>query len=90
MIKGVRNVRVKSTDASLFEMVSEECSELSHVSLKLARYLRREQLVSETFDPDSAISNFEAGRYNPGLYFLYRYAKACNKTMHITFEDRKD
>lgn len=56
--KGVRNVRVKSTDASLFEMVSEECSELSHVSSKLARYLRREQPVSETFDPDSAISNF--------------------------------
>lgn len=56
--KGVRNVRVKSTDASLFEMVSEECSELSHVSSKLARYLRREQPVSGTFDPDSAISNF--------------------------------
>ena len=36
------------------------------------------------------ISNFEAGRYNPGLYFLYRYAKVCNKTMHITFEDRED
>lgn len=56
--KGVRNIRVKSTDASLFEMVSEECSELAHVSSKLARYLRREQPVSEAFDPDSAISNF--------------------------------
>lgn len=89
LIKGVRNVRVKSTDASLFEMVSEECSELSHVSLKLARYLRREQLVSETFDPDSAISNFVEEFSDVVLTSLVAAAPFVNEEIIIKNVQRK-
>lgn len=87
--KGVRNVRVKSTDASLFEMVSEECSELSHVSSKLARYLRREQPVSETFDPDSAISNFVEEFSDVILASLVAAAPFVNEEIIIKNVQRK-
>ena len=87
--KGVRNVRVKSTDASLFEMVSEECSELSHVSSKLARYLRREQPVSETFDPDSAISNFVEEFSDVVLASLVAAAPFVNEEIIVKNVQRK-
>lgn len=87
--KGVRNVRVKSTDASLFEMVSEECSELSHVSSKLARYLRREQPVSETFDPDSAIFNFVEEFSDVILASLVAAAPFVNEEIIIKNVQRK-
>ena len=87
--KGVRNVRVKSTDASLFEMVSEGCSELSHVSSKLARYLRREQPVSETFDPDSAISNFVEEFSDVILTSLVAAAPFVNEEIIIKNVQRK-
>lgn len=48
----------KCEQASLFEMVAEECSELSHVSSKIARYLRKDQPVSEDFNIMSAFTNF--------------------------------
>ena len=53
-----REIAYKCEQASLFEMVAEECSELSHVSSKIARYLRKDQPVSEDFNIMSAFTNF--------------------------------
>lgn len=53
-----REISYNCEQASLFEMVAEECSELSHVSSKIARYLRKDQPVSEDFNVMSAFTNF--------------------------------
>ena len=53
-----RAISYNCEQASLFEMVAEECSELSHVSSKIARYLRKDQPVSEDFNIMSALTNF--------------------------------
>lgn len=53
-----REISYNCEQASLFEMVAEECSELSHVSSKIARYLRKDQPVSEDFNIMSAFTNF--------------------------------
>ena len=53
-----REILYNCEQASLFEMVAEECAELSHVSSKIARYLRNDQPVSEDFNVASAFTNF--------------------------------
>lgn len=53
-----REISYNCEQASLFEMVAEECAELSHVSSKIARYLRKDQPVSEDFNIMSAFTNF--------------------------------
>lgn len=42
-VRTEREISYNCEQASLFEMVAEECSELSHVSSKIARYLRGDQ-----------------------------------------------
>lgn len=41
-----------TTEASRYEQVAEECTELAHVAQKLARYLRGEQPMASDFDPE--------------------------------------
>lgn len=45
-------IRSHTTEASRYEQVAEECTELAHVAQKLARYLRDEQPVADDFDPE--------------------------------------
>lgn len=40
-----------SSEASRYEMLAEEAQELAHAAQKMARYLRDEQPVAESFDP---------------------------------------
>lgn len=53
-----REISYNCEQASSFAMVAEECAELSHVSSKIARYLRKDQPVSEDFNIMSAFTNF--------------------------------
>lgn len=53
-----REISYNCEQVSLFEMVAEEAAELSHVSSKNARYLRKDQPVSEDFNIMSAFTNF--------------------------------
>lgn len=53
-----KEISYNCEQASLFEIVAEECSELSHVSSKIARYLRKDQPVSEDFNIMPAFTNF--------------------------------
>ena len=57
-VRAEREISYNCEQASLFEMVAEECSELSHVSSKIARYLRKDQPVNEDFNIMSALTNF--------------------------------
>lgn len=52
--------------------------------------LTQSDLAKKMKTTQSRISYFETCRDNPSITWLNRYAKACNKTMHITFEDRED
>lgn len=45
-------IRANTSEASQYEQLAEECTELAHVAQKLARYLRGEQPVAEDFDFD--------------------------------------
>ena len=57
-VRTEREISCSCEQASLFEMVAEECAELSHVSSKIARYLRGDQPVNEDFNVMSAFTNF--------------------------------
>lgn len=48
----LRYIRTNTSEASRYEQLAEECTELAHVAQKLARYLRNEQPVSDDFDPE--------------------------------------
>lgn len=57
-MRAEREISYNCEQASLFEMVAEECSELSHVSSKIARYLRKDQPISEDFNIMLTLTNF--------------------------------
>ena len=52
MKKGLDYIRTNTSEASRYESLAEEATELAHAAQKLARYLRGEQPLAMDFNPE--------------------------------------
>lgn len=56
--------------------------------IRIEAGLTQIQLSKKMMTSQSRVSFFESGAYTPSLDWLVRYAFSCEKTLHISFEEK--
>lgn len=56
-------------------------------TIRIEAGFTQSQLAKKMMTSQSRMCFFEKGAYTPSLDWLVRYAHACGKQLHITFEE---